>query len=257
MSEKGRQVNAKKQSTDKMRIAKYLARAGIASRREAERLITAGRVSIDGMVLDTPAFLVDGTEDIRVDGEAVGAPAAPRLWRYHKPLGLITSHNDEQDRPTVFERLPETMPRVISIGRLDLNSEGLLLLTNDGALARQLELPKTGWTRRYRVRAWGRVDQDRLDRLKNGVMLDGRRTGPIEAKMESVKGDNAWIEVRLKEGKNREVRRALETLDLKVNRLIRISFGPFILGNLARGAVDEVRPKQLREQLGGILAGLK
>lgn len=246
-----------KPHSEKMRIAKYLSRAGIASRREAERLITGGRVSIDGMVLDTPAFLVDGSEDIRVDGEAVGAPAAPRLWRYHKPAGLITSHKDEQDRPTVFERLPETMPRVISVGRLDLNSEGLLLLTNDGALARKLELPKTGWTRRYRVRAWGRVSQEQLDKLQKGVMLDGHRSGPIEAKIESVKGDNAWIDVRLKEGKNREVRRAMETLNLKVNRLIRISFGPFILGNLARGAVDEVRPKQLREQLGGMLPKIK
>jgi 23S rRNA pseudouridine2605 synthase len=257
MSQKGRQVNAKPQNTDKMRIAKYIARAGVASRREAERLITAGRVSVDGMVLTTPAFLVDGTEDIRVDGETVGAPPAPRLWRYHKPLGLITSHKDEQDRPTVFERLPETMPRVISVGRLDLNSEGLLLLTNDGSLARTLELPKTGWTRRYRVRAWGRITQDQLDRLQKGVMLDGRRSGPIEAKIESVKGDNAWIEVRLKEGRNREVRRALESLNMKVNRLIRISYGPFILGNLARGAVDEVRPKQLREQLGGMLPKTK
>jgi 23S rRNA pseudouridine2605 synthase len=253
MSDKGRQVGKDQQQGDAMRIAKFLSRAGIASRREAERMITAGRVSVDGHMLETPAVLVSGQEDIRVDGEAVGAPAAPRLWRYHKPVGLITSHKDEKDRPTVFERLPETLPRVISVGRLDLNSEGLLLLTNNGALARRLELPKTGWTRRYRVRAWGRVTQDRLDRLKNGVMLDGRRSGPIEAKIESVKGDNAWIEVRLKEGKNREVRRALETLDLKVNRLIRISFGPFILGNLARGAIDEVRPKQLREQLGGML----
>ncbi len=246
---------ADKKQDEKMRIAKYLSRAGIASRREAERLIGAGRVSVDSMVLDTPAFLVSGAEDIRVDGEAVGAPPAPRLWRYHKPSGLVTSHHDEKERATVFDRLPETMPRVISVGRLDLNSEGLLLLTNDGALARKLELPKTGWTRRYRVRAWGRVSQDRLDRLQKGVMLDGQRSGPIEAKIESIKGDNAWIEVRLKEGRNREVRRALETLDLKVNRLIRISFGPFILGNLARGAVDEVRPKQMREQLGGMLPG--
>ncbi len=248
---------ADRKQDEKMRIAKYLSRAGIASRREAERLIGAGRVSVNAMTLNTPAFLVSGSEDIRVDGEAVGAPPAPRLWRYHKPSGLITSHSDEKERPTVFDRLPETMPRVISVGRLDLNSEGLLLLTNDGALARTLELPKTGWTRRYRVRAWGRVTQDRLDRLQKGVMLDGRRSGPIEAKIEIIKGDNAWIEVRLKEGKNREVRRALETLDLKVNRLIRISFGPFILGNLARGAVDEVRPKQLREQLGGMLPSIR
>ncbi len=241
-------------SDDKMRIAKFLARAGIASRREIERYITAGRIMVDGEILRTPAFLVSGAEDIRVDGEAVGAPPEPRLWRYHKPSGLITSHNDEKDRTTVFDSLPETMPRVVSVGRLDLASEGLLLLTNDGGLARALELPKLGWVRRYRARAYGGVTQDQLDRLKNGVMIDGHRSGPIEAQLETAKGGNAWIDVRLREGKNREVRRALETLGLKVNRLIRLSYGPFILGNLARGAVEEVRPKQMREQLGGMLA---
>ncbi len=246
---KGRQVA----QNDKMRIAKYLAHAGVASRREAERMIAAGRVSLDGTVLAAPAVLVSGAEDIRVDGEPVGAPPPPRLWRYHKPAGLVTSHDDEKGRATVFERLPDALPRVISVGRLDLNSEGLLLLTNDGALARALELPSTGWTRRYRVRAFGRTSQQRLDKLRHGVMLDGRRSGPITATLHSAKGGNVWIDVRLKEGKNREVRRALETLGLKVNRLIRLSYGPFILGNLARGAVDEVRPKQMREQLGSLL----
>ena len=241
------------QQRDKMRIAKYLAHAGVASRREAERMIAAGRISVDGVVLQGPAVLVSGDEDIRVDGERVGAPPGPRLWRYHKPAGLITSHHDEKGRATVFERLPDALPRVISVGRLDLNSEGLLLLTNDGALARALELPKTGWTRRYRVRAFGRTSQERLERLQHGVMLDGRRSGPIAAKLDSVKGGNVWIDVRLKEGKNREVRRALETLGLKVNRLIRLSYGPFILGNLGRGALAEVTPKQMREQLGALL----
>lgn len=236
-----------------MRIAKYLARAGIASRREIERYIAAGRIRVDGVTLTTPAFLVSGDEDIRVDGERVGPPPAPRLWRYHKPAGLVTSHRDEKERATVFDTLPDTMPRVISVGRLDLNSEGLLLLTNDGTLARTLELPQTGWTRRYRARAWGRVTQKRLDHLQKGVMIDGRRSGPITATLESTKGDNTWIDVRLREGKNREVRRALETLELKVNRLIRLSYGPFILGSLKRGAVEEVRPKQLKEQLGGLL----
>ncbi len=236
-----------------MRIAKYLAHAGRASRREAERMIAAGRVSVDGAVLHTPAVLVSGAEDIRVDGEPVATPPPTRLWRYHKPAGLVTSHHDEKGRATVFERLPEDLPRVISVGRLDLNSEGLLLLTNDGALARALELPGTGWTRRYRVRAFGRTTQERLDRLQDGVMLDGRRSGPITARLESAKGGNVWLDVRLREGKNREVRRALETIGLKVNRLIRLSYGPFNLGNLARGAVDEVRPKQMREQLGALL----
>lgn len=235
------------------RIAKRLARAGVASRREAERMIEAGRVRVNGRVLTTPAFTVTAHDKIDVDDQPIAAKEPPRLWRYHKPPGLVTSHKDERGRRTVFEALPDNLPRVISIGRLDLTSEGLLLLTNDGELARQLELPRTGWSRRYRARAYGKTTQDKLDTLKNGIQLDGIQTGPIEGTLESEKGDNVWIEVMIREGKNREVRRALETLDLKVNRLIRISYGPFQLLDLQRGAVEEVKRKSLRDQVGHLV----
>ena len=235
------------------RIAKVLARAGVASRREIERMIGAGRISVDGKLLTTPAFLITGHEKITVDGKPIEEKQAPRLWRYHKPVGLLTTHNDPGGRPTVFEHLPNDLPRVISVGRLDMNSEGLLLLTNDGALARKLELPKTGFARRYRARAFGKPSQARLDKLKNGVVIDGIKTGPIDAVLDKQQGTNAWITITIREGKNREVRRALETIGLKVNRLIRISYGPIQLGDLMRGKVEEIKPKVLRDQLGHLV----
>lgn len=232
------------------RIAKYLARAGIASRREAEKLIEQGIVTVDGQVLTSPAFKVIEGMDVRVDGARVKTKEPPRLWRYHKPAGLVTTHKDPQGRPTVFEALAERLPRVISIGRLDLTTEGLLLLTNDGALARQLELPANAWVRRYRIRAYGRTSQDELDKLGNGVTIDGVDYKPIRAKLDQVKGGNVWITASITEGKNREIRKVMEHLGLKVNRLIRTAFGPFQLGALPEGAVEEVPSKQLKEQLG-------
>ncbi|HJS79081.1 MAG TPA: pseudouridine synthase [Vitreimonas sp.] len=230
-------------------MAKFLARAGVCSRRDAERLIAEGRVKLNGKVLDTPAVKVTAKDRVSVDGRPIGAAEPTRLWRYHKPSGLVTTHRDPAGRATVFEHLPKDMPRVISVGRLDLSSEGLLLLTNDGALARRLELPANGWLRRYRARAFGRVEQAELDRLKDGITVDGVRYGPIEAKLERAAA-NSWITLSLSEGKNREVRRVLEALGLKVNRLIRIAYGPFQLGTLAPGAVEEIPRKSLKEQLG-------
>jgi len=232
------------------RIAKYLARAGVGSRRECERLIEQGIVSVDGKVLQTPAFKVTGSEDIRVDGTRVGSKEKMRLFRYYKPVGLVTTHKDPEGRPTVFDALPPGLPRVISIGRLDLNTEGLLLLTNDGELARHLELPSTGWVRRYRVRVYGYVTQGRLDRLEKGIEVEGIRYGPITAMLDSTKGHNSWLTVSFREGKNREIRRVMEALDLTVNRLIRLSYGPFQLGSLKEGDVEEVTPKAMEELLG-------
>lgn len=237
--------------TDKgERIAKVLARAGICSRRDAEKLIAAGRVKVDGTVLTTPAVNVVPGTPITVDDKPVPEPDAARLWRYHKPQGLVTSHRDDQGRPTVFGALPKDLPRVVSIGRLDLNSEGLLLLTNDGAMARTLELPSTGWLRRYRVRVFGKVEDGDLDRLTEGLVIDGVRYRAATAKLDRVQGGNAWLTVGLREGKNREVRRLMEHFGLRVNRLIRVSYGPFQLGDLAPGAVAEIPPKIIREQLG-------
>ena len=233
------------------RIAKVLARAGLCSRREAERWIAAGRVAVNGEVLTTPAVTVTEKDSVAVDGAALPAKEPARLWRYHKPRGLMTTHRDPQGRPTVFEALPARLPRVVSVGRLDFNSEGLLLLTNDGGLARTLELPATGWTRRYRVRAYGDVDDASLARLANGITISGVRYGPIRAAVDSKKGANVWLTLALAEGKNREVRRVLEHLGLTVNRLIRTAYGPFQLGHLAEGEVEEVPRKVLREQLGG------
>lgn len=237
-------------SDDGERIAKVLARAGVCSRRDAEKLIAEGRVVVNGHKLDTPAYKVTPGARITVDGKPIRNAEKTRLWRYHKPRGLVTSHKDEKDRPTVFESLPAYMPRVISVGRLDFNSEGLLLLTNDGALARKLELPSNGWLRRYRVRVFGKLEQADLDRLKKGVTIDGVSYGPVEATMDRQQGGNAWATIALKEGKNREVRRLMEFIGVKVNRLIRVSFGPFHLGLLKEGAVDEVPAKVLKEQLG-------
>lgn len=235
------------------RIAKLLARAGVASRREVERMIEAGRITLNGTILTTPAVLVTDKDDILVDKNPIEQKTALRVWRYHKPNGLLTTHNDPGGRPTVFENLPEELPRVISVGRLDMTSEGLLLLTNDGELARQLELPKTGWARRYRARAYGKTTQDKLDTLMKGVFIDGVRTGPIEAKLDKQQGTNAWISLTIREGKNREIRRALETLKLKVNRLIRISYGPFQLGDLGKGKCEEIPNRILCDQVGHLV----
>jgi 23S rRNA pseudouridine2605 synthase len=235
------------------RVAKALARAGVASRREVERLIEAGRVALNGQILTTPAVKVEAGDILTVDGKVVNEAEPARLFRYHKPSGLVTSHNDPQGRPTVFDALPKGLPRLISVGRLDLNSEGLLLLTNDGGLARALELPQTGVVRRYRARARGRVTQEKLDTLKNGITVEGVHYGSIEAKLDKAKegpqGANLWITVVLAEGKNREVRRVLEALGLKVNRLIRLSYGPFALATLMPGEIEEVGPRVIREQL--------
>ena len=231
------------------RIAKWLARAGVASRRDAEKLLTEGAVRLNGAVVRHPATFVGPGDIVQVRNRVVDAPARTRLWRYHKPEGLVTTHRDPEGRKTVFEALPPELPRVVSVGRLDLNSEGLLLLTNDGGLARRLELPSQGWIRRYRVRAWGMPDGRALAGLARGVVVDGVRYGPIEAALEAKTGDNCWLSVALSEGRNREVRRVMAHLGLQVNRLIRVAYGPFQLGKLARGAVDEVSAKVLREQL--------
>jgi 23S rRNA pseudouridine2605 synthase len=238
-----------------MRIAKALARAGLCSRREAERWIGEGRVNVNGQVLKSPARDVSGSDCILVDGKPLPAVEPPRLWRYHKPKGRVTTHRDPQGRPTVFDALPEHLPRVISVGRLDFNTEGLLLLTNDGDLARHLELPATGWLRRYRVRAHGTIGQEALDKLKEGVEIGGVRYGPIEATLDKMQGANVWLTIGLREGKNREVRTVLERLGLGVNRLIRISFGPFQLLDLEPGAVEPVKRRVLIEQLGRRVAG--
>lgn len=232
------------------RIAKVLARAGLCSRREAERWIADGRVEVDGKVLTTPAVTVGPGNVVRVDGQPLDGPEETRLWRYHKPAGRLTTHNDPQDRPTVFQAMPADMPRVISVGRLDFNSEGLLLLTNDGELARRMELPATGWVRRYRARAYGGVEPKVLDALKAGATVDGVRYGPVKAQLDKAQGDNVWLTLALTEGKNREVRKLLAHVGLTVNRLIRLSYGPFQLGNLERGEVQEVPRKVLRDQLG-------
>jgi 23S rRNA pseudouridine2605 synthase len=232
------------------RVAKLMARAGLCSRREAERWIAGGRVSLDGRVLESPAVVATAENDLRVDGKPIPQREPARLWRYHKPAGLVTTHRDEKGRPTVFERLPPELPRVVSVGRLDLTSEGLLLLTNDGGLARALELPSRGWIRRYRVRVHGLVEAPRLRSLEKGLMLDGVSYGPIRADLERAQGSNAWLTMALQEGKNREIRRVLTHLGLDVTRLIRIAYGPFQLGHLARGGVEEVPRRVLREQLG-------
>lgn len=232
------------------RIAKYLARAGLCSRRDAEKLIAEGRVRVNGKKLDTPAVLVTGDEQIIVDGKPVLAPEPPRLWRYHKPAGIVTTHKDPEGRPTVFDKVADRLPRVISVGRLDINSEGLLLLTNDGELARKLEHPSQGWVRRYRVRVHGIVKPETLATLERGVTVEGVKYGPIHAALDRQTGTNAWITVSLKEGKNREVRRVMEHLGYTVTRLIRISYGPFHLGMLERGAVEEVPTRVLKDQLG-------
>lgn len=232
------------------RIAKVMARAGVASRRDSEALIAEGRVSVNGKVIESPALDVGPNDVVLVDGEPLPARERTRLWFYHKPRGLVTTNHDPEGRPTVFDALPEDLPRVLSVGRLDINTEGLLLLTNDGGLARMLELPETGWLRRYRVRAFGQVNQAQLDTLKGGVTIDGVQYGPVIAQFEREQGSNTWLTVDLREGKNREVKTVLEHLGLQVNRLIRVSFGPFQLGDLPEGEAEEVRSKVLKDQLG-------
>jgi 23S rRNA pseudouridine2605 synthase len=238
------------------RIAKAIARAGLASRREAEEWIAAGRVAVNGAVINSPALNVTAHDHVTIDGEPLPERERTRLFLYHKPRGLMTTHSDPQGRPTIFQRLPKNLPRLVSVGRLDFNTEGLLLLTNDGALARALELPATGWLRRYRVRAHGKVTQPQLEDLRTGITVSGIRYGPIEANVDRVQGSNLWLTFAIREGKNREVRNVLGTLGLSVTRLIRVSFGPFQLGELAEGEVEEVRTRVLREQLGARLVAL-
>ena len=238
------------ETKDGERIAKRLARAGLCSRREAERWIGAGRVKVDGRRLTTPAFNVTDKSRILVDGKPLPAAEAAKLWRHHKPKGRVTSHRDPEGRPTVFDNLPPELGRVISIGRLDLTSEGLLLLSNDGDLARYLELPSTGWRRRYRVRVHGRVTAAALAGLEHGITVDGVRYGPIEARLEHTAGSNSWLSLTLTEGKNREVRNVLGELGLMVNRLIRTAYGPFQLGDLGEGETKQVTTRVLRDQLG-------
>jgi len=231
------------------RIAKVMARAGLCSRREAERWIEQGRVTVNDKKIETPATIIGDDDKVVVDGKALPNKERTRLFIYHKPAGLVTSNKDEQGRATIFDKIPKELPRLMTVGRLDINTEGLLLLTNDGELARYLELPATALTRTYRVRAHGRTSQEKLDGLKKGVVHNKIRYKGIMAKLEKQQGDNAWVEISLQEGKNREVRNVMEAIDLNVNRLIRISYGSFHLGSLPKGAVLEVKPKALKDQL--------
>lgn len=235
------------------RIAKFIARSGVCSRRQAEELILQKRVTVNGEVVESPAFNVEGNEKILLDGEKLPAIENTRMWVYYKPTGLVTTHKDEQGRPTVFENLPEGLPRVIFVGRLDLNSEGLLLLTNSGELSRRLELPSNSWSRRYKVKVHGRINRDKLAELEQGITIDGIRYGSIKVEVESEQGTNAWLSVTLQEGKNREIRKVMKFIGLDVARLIRLSYGPFQLGSLKKGEVREVPQKVLKEQLGNKL----
>lgn len=236
------------------RLAKFIARSGVCSRRDAEEYIRQERITVNGEIISTPAFNVDGSEIVLLDGEKLPQKEKTRLWLYYKPIGLVTTHKDKEGRPTVFDNLPPGLPRVISVGRLDLNSEGLLLLTNNGDLSRELELPKNAWSRRYRVRVHGRLDVGKLESLKQGITVDGVTYGKVTAAVDSQTGSNAWLSVTLNEGKNREIRKLMKFIGLEVARLIRISYGPFQLGSLKKGEVREVPQKVLKEQLGSRFA---
>ncbi len=235
------------------RIAKFIARSGVCSRRQAEEIIRQKRVTVNDEIVESPAFNVEGDEKILIDGEKLPQIEHTRLWLYHKPSGLLTTHKDTENRATVFDNLPPEMPRVISVGRLDLNSEGLLLLTNSGALSRQLELPENGWKRRYKVRVHGFVDKKKLAELEKGVTIDGVEYEKVKIEFEGQNSANAWLTITLSEGKNREVRKLMKYIGLEVSRLIRLSYGPFQLGSLKRGEVKEVPQKVLKEQLGSKL----
>ena len=230
---------------EEQRIAKLLARAGVASRREVERMIEAGRIAIDGKTLDTPATLLKTLHGVTVDGAPVGQPIPAKLYCFHKPAGLLTAERDPKGRPTIYDKIPKGLPRLMPIGRLDLNTEGLLLMTNDGGLKRQMELPSSGVERIYRARAFGPITQDQLEKLIDGITIEGVRYGSIDANLERRTGRNQWIEMKLAEGKNREVRRVLEHFGLQVSRLIRTAYGPFYLGDIPKGAVEEVRQHDL------------
>lgn len=232
------------------RIAKFMARSGVCSRRQAEEYIKQKRVSVNGELIESPAFNVEGNEIILLDGEKLPQAEQTRLWLYHKPTGLLTTHKDTHNRPTVFDALPPDMPRVISVGRLDINSEGLLLLTNDGNLSRKLELPQNGWSRRYKVRVHGRVEPKKLTELEKGALIDGVQYGPVKIEQISQNGSNSWLLITLNEGKNREIRKLMKSINLEVARLIRLSYGPFQLGSLKKGEVKEVPQKVIKEQLG-------
>ena len=232
------------------RLAKVIARSGAASRRGAERLIEAGQITVNGKTVHSPAINVSDQDKITINGKPLPKSEPPRLWIYHKPTGLLTTTKDEKGRPTIFDQIPKELPRLMSVGRLDMNSEGLLLLTNDGELKRWLELPSTGWLRRYRVRAFGNPNEPQLSQLREGISVDGFRVGPMEIDIDSRKGSNVWFTVALRQGKNREVRRAMEAIHMKVNRLIRISYGPFRLGSVKKGDIIEVKRRVLRDQVG-------
>lgn len=241
-------------SASKERIAKRMAAAGLCSRREAERWIADGRVAINGQIIDSPAITVGVADVVKVDGRVLSVKQPTRLFLYHKPDGLVTTHKDEKGRDTVFESLPGDLPRVVSVGRLDLNTEGLLLLTTDGELSRYLELPSTGWSRQYRVRVFGKLDHEKLAALKDGITIEGRHYKSIVVSVETEKGMNSWLHVTLKEGKNREIRKVMAAVGLQVNRLIRIAYGPFTLGKLAKGTVKEVEDNVMRHQLAGFFS---
>ena len=237
-------------SNETERIAKKLSRAGVCSRREAERWIAEGRIKVNNVILSTPATNVSEKDKILVDNIPLPKPSLTKIWRFHKPKGCLVTENDPKGRKTIFQILPKSLPRVISVGRLDYDSEGLLLLTNDGAISRKLELPSTGWLRKYKVRVHGIVDKSALLKIKDGIKLDNFKTGPIEASLEIQKGTNAWILIGIREGKNREIRRIMDHLGYPVNRLIRLSYGPFQLGNLKSSEVSEINKNVIKNQLG-------